>query len=129
MGPSPLGRDYDNGRTLGDYRRRISFLERRLASLFGRSTPESVATQACRLTRTSDYSLPHATTAIIPFDDEVFDNNGMHDNAVNPSLITFNEPGYYIVGAGLEIPSGHAYTLILANITKKARTQNTLNTN
>src|SRR3546814_18615855 len=44
----------------------------------------------------------------------------MHDNAVNPSLITFNEPGYYIVGAGLEIQSGNDYTRILANIQKNA---------
>src|SRR3546814_15893995 len=42
----------------------------------------------------------------------------MHDNAVNPSLITFNEPGYYIVGTGLEIQSGNDYTRILANIQK-----------
>src|SRR3546814_6334974 len=108
MGRSTLGRDYDIGRTLEDYRRRISFLERRLASLFGRSTPESVATQACRLTRTSDYSLPHATTENIPFDDEVFDNNGMHDNAVNPSLITFTAQGYSIVVAGQDIQYGNA---------------------
>src|SRR3546814_19652027 len=114
MGRSTLGRDYDIGRTLKDYRRRISFLERRLASLFGRSTPESVATQECRLTRTSDYSLPHATTEIIPFDDEVFDYNGMHDNAVHPSLITFKEPGYYIVGDDLEIQSGTDSVRILA---------------
>src|SRR3546814_12499559 len=42
----------------------------------------------------------------------------MHDNAVDPDRITFNEAGYYVVGAGIELQSGNDYTRILANIQK-----------
>jgi hypothetical protein len=120
MASNTLPRDYDIGRTLADYQRRISFLERRLQGLFGSATPQNVATQACRVTRSSNYSVPHATTEVIPFNDEVFDNNGMHDNAVNPERITFNEAGYYVVGAGIEMEAGNDYTRILVNIQKNA---------
>lgn len=113
-----LPRDYDIARIIDNYERRISFLERRLTGLFGSSTPPDVATQACRLTRTTNYSIPHATTETIPFNSEVFDNNGMHDNAVDPERITFNEPGYYYVGANFEIQTGNDYTRILSNIQK-----------
>lgn len=113
-----LPRDYDIARIIDDYERRISFLERRLTGLFGSSTPPDVATQACRLTRTNNYSIPHATTETIPFNDEVFDNNGMHDNAVDPERITFNQAGYYYVGANFEIEANNDYTRFLANIQK-----------
>src|SRR3546814_4128193 len=56
MASNTLPRDYDIGRTLADYQRRISFLERRLQGLFGSATPQNVATQACRVTRSSNYS-------------------------------------------------------------------------
>src|SRR3546814_5926227 len=71
MAANTLPRDYDIARILADYRRRISFLERRLQGLFGSATPQNVATQACRVTRSSNYSVPHATTEVIPFNDEV----------------------------------------------------------
>lgn len=120
MASNTLPRDYDIARILADYRRRITTLERRLQSLFGNARSQDVATQACRLTRTSNYSVPHVTTEVIPFDAEVFDNNGMHDNGVNPERITFNEPGYYVVGAGIEMEAGNDYTRILVNIQKNA---------
>lgn len=118
MAANTLGRDYDINRTLEDYLRRISFLERRLRALFGSKTPGDVATQACRLTRGSDYSIPHATTETIPFTSEVFDNNGMHDNSVNPTRITFNQAGYYVFGANVEMQNGSDYTRVNLQIRK-----------
>src|SRR3546814_11722377 len=81
MASNTLPRDYDIGRTLADFLRRISALERRLQGLFGSATPQDVATQACRVTRSSNHSVANGTTVTIPFTAEVFDNNGMHDNA------------------------------------------------
>src|SRR3546814_15663711 len=124
MASNTLPRDYDIARILADYRRRISALERRLQGLFGSATPQNVATQACRVTRSSNYSVPHATTEVIPFNDEVFDNNGMHDNAVDPARITFNEAGDYVVGAGIELQPGNDYPRILENIQKKGGAKN-----
>lgn len=116
MASNTLPRDYDIGRMLADFLRRITALERRLQSLFGNATPQSVATQACRVTRSSNFSVANGTTVTIPFNDEVFDNNGMHDNAVNPERITFNEPGYYAFGANIEMQSGNDYIRILVQI-------------
>lgn len=106
MAANTLGRDYDINRTLEDYLRRISFLERRLRALFGSKTPADVATQACRVTRSSNQSIPHATFEVLDFNDETFDNNGMHDNSVNNSRITINVPGIYDLGFYGEFESG-----------------------
>lgn len=118
MAANTLGRDYDINRMLEDYRRRIEFLERRLRALFGSDTPEDVATQACRITRSSNYSIPAVTTETIPFNDEVFDNNGMHDNSTNPSRITMNVAGYYVFGANIEMQNASDYTRINLQIRK-----------
>src|SRR3546814_5983844 len=109
MASNTLPRDYDIGRTLADFLRRITFLERRLQGLFGSATPQDVATQACRVTRSSNFSIANGAMVTIPFNDEVFANNGMHDNAINPERITFNQAGYYAFGANIEMQAANGY--------------------
>ena len=115
---STLSRDYDIARIIDNYERRISFLERRLTGLFGSATPPDVATQACRVTRSSAFSAANGTTVDIPFNAEIFDNNVMHSNVTNPERITFNEPGYYAFGANIEMQIGNDYLRINLQIRK-----------
>ncbi len=115
MGRSTLGRDYDIGRFIEDFRRRISALERRLLGL-AYLTPEFTAVQAARLTRTAVQSIPHNALTAIQFDTEVFDVTAMHDNAVNNTRITIAVPGYYTVGANVEMVQAADYTRIIVAI-------------
>jgi len=116
MGRSTLPRDYDIGRSLADYLQRIMALERRLAALFGSSTPQSVATQFARVTSTANQSITNNTQTTVAFDDELYDNNDMHDNAVNNSRITINVPGIYTVGFNGEFASGADYNRVIGSI-------------
>lgn len=106
MASTTLPRDYDIARILADYERRISFLERRLLSLFGNATPESVATQGCRVTRAGVQSIPNGAFTTVEFNAEVFDNNAMHENGVNNSRITINVSGIYDLGFYGEFQGG-----------------------
>lgn len=106
MASNTTARDYDLGRMLDDYRRRIEYLERRLAALFGGATPESVATQGARVTRNAVQSISNNSFTTINFNAEVFDNNAMHDNATNNSRITINVSGIYDIGFYGEFESG-----------------------
>lgn len=111
-----LRRDYDLGRIIDDYERRLAFLERRLTALFGNATSQSVATQACRVTATANQSIPNGATTSLVFDDEISDNNAMHDNGVNPTRITFNEAGHYVVGGDVQLQAGNDYVRMILNI-------------
>jgi hypothetical protein len=57
-----------------------------------------VATQACRVTRTTVLSCADNTLVTVGFDSEVDDLYGMHSNTVNNSRITFAVAGWYHVG-------------------------------
>lgn len=106
MATTTLPRDYDIGRMLADYQRRIEVLERRLATLFGSATSQSVATQGCRVTHSVTQSVASGTFTTLDFNSEVFDNNAMHDIGVNNSRITINVPGIYDLGFYGEFSSG-----------------------
>jgi len=53
-----------------------------------------------RVTKNDAQSIPTATVTIVEYDDEVFDNLGEYDNAVNYRF-TASKAGYYLVTAGL----------------------------
>lgn len=52
---------------------------------------------ACRIRRTANLSVANNVQTVVPFDAEAYDTNGMHDNAVNNSRITFNVAGLYLL--------------------------------
>jgi hypothetical protein len=121
MGTNTLPRDYDIGRMLADYERRISFLERQLLAL-AYLTPEFTATQGCRVTRNAVQSIAHAAFIAVSFNTELFDNNAMHDNGVNPTRITINVPGIYQVGGNIEMEAGNDYTRVIMRILQNGGT-------
>ena len=127
MGRSTLERDYDIGRSLADYLARIRALERRVSALFGSSTPQSVATQGCRVTRNASQSITNSTVTIINFNAEITDNNVMHDNATNNSRITINVPGIYVVGFSGELATAAVYTRVIASLLLNGATMITRN--
>jgi hypothetical protein len=115
MGVNTLQRDYDIARIIADYEQRISFLERQMRGL-AYLTPEFVAVQAARVTRTAAQSIPHNTETNVQFDAEVFDPTGMHDNAVNNTRITVAVPGYYTIGFNAEMAAAADYVRTLFSI-------------
>lgn len=122
MATSTLSRDFDIGRIIADYERRISFLERRLLRL-AYLTPEFTAVQACKVTRDSVQSIPNSSFTTLQFNDEVFDDTDMHDNAVNNSRITIAVPGYYVMGANIEMESAADYTRFILAIRLNGATE------
>ncbi|MFF0481060.1 hypothetical protein [Streptomyces sp. NPDC004435] len=46
---------------------------------------------------TSTIAVPTGTSVLIPFDGEQWDTDSMHSTSVNPSRITINTPGQYLV--------------------------------
>lgn len=115
MGVNTLPRDYDIARIIADYETRISFLERQILRL-AYLTPEFTAAQGCRVTRNAVQAIAHATFVPVSFNTEVFDDNAMHDNGVNPTRITINVPGKYQVGGNVEMQSGNDYVRVILSI-------------
>ncbi len=52
---------------------------------------------ACRVFRSTNQSIPNITWTALIFDNEAYDTNGMHDNAITPTRITINTPGLYLL--------------------------------
>lgn len=115
MGVNTLPRDYDIARIIADYEQRISYLERQLLGL-AYLTPEFTAVQAARLTRNAVQSINNNALTPIQFNAEVFDESGMHDNAVNNSRITIAVPGRYEMGMNVEFVSAADYTRFILAI-------------
>ena len=61
-------------------------------------------------------SCNNAAQTIINFDDEISDNNAMHDNAVNNSRITINVAGIYDVGFSGEFATAADYQRVMGSI-------------
>jgi len=63
--------------------------------------PEStlIARNRCSLYLTSDLTPLTSTWFNVPFLDEDYDTNGMHENVTYPHRITIKESGYYGFGA------------------------------
>ena len=59
-------------------------------------TPTDIS---CRVTKTSDQTIPNNTLTAINWDSESYDTDGMHDTVTNNSRITFNTAGKYSVTA------------------------------
>lgn len=68
------------------------------------------AVQGCEVMRTVAQSIPHNTTTTIAFDDEEFDNDGMHSTSVNNSRITIRTAGIYTIGFTGALVAGGDYT-------------------
>lgn len=115
MPVNTLPRDYDIARIIADYEKRISFLERQILRL-AYLTPEFTGTQGCRVTRNAVQSIAHVTFVPVSFNTEVFDNNAMHDNGVNPTRITINVPGIYQIGGNIEMQAAADYTRVILSI-------------
>lgn len=75
-----------------------------------------VTVHGCRLSRTGNLNVPNTTDTFIPFDEEVFDHGGLHNNGVNPSRITFVQDGVYVVGGGVQMSSSASYTVVSLEI-------------
>lgn len=71
---------------------------------------------ACRLFSTVTTSLPNNATVVVTFDSERYDTDGMHSTSVNPSRITVNTAGLYIVTAHVAFSSDTDYTRLLVDI-------------
>jgi hypothetical protein len=54
-----------------------------------------ISVQACKVTRTTNQSIPYATDTAVQFTSESFDTDGMHDNVTNNTRITINTAGIY----------------------------------
>lgn len=54
---------------------------------------------ACSITRSAGFPVPHATLTVVPFNVESFDTDDMWAPAPNPSRITVNTAGIYVVTA------------------------------
>lgn len=70
------------------------------------------ASQNCRVTRSASLSVADNSFTTVPFDVEVFDTDTMHDNSTNPSRITFNTAGVYVVGFNAQFELGNDYIYV-----------------
>lgn len=50
-----------------------------------------------RVTRSTNQTINNSTVTAVSFDTEDFDNDGMHDNATNPSRLTCVTAGVYLI--------------------------------
>jgi hypothetical protein len=57
---------------------------------------------ACRVYNSANISIPNSTFTALTFDSELFDNNNLHSTTVNPSRITIQTAGVYVVSATVE---------------------------
>lgn len=78
-----------------------------------------VAPMSCFLTKSATQNIANVTEQMVTFDVEVFDNGGLHDNAVNPSRITIpaNGAGLWLVGYQLSWFTSAAGTLRYSRLT------------
>jgi hypothetical protein len=69
------------------------------------------APPSCRVWRTTAFSVPNSAATPIPFDGEVWDTEGIHDPAVNPSRLTCKTAGTYLIVAncGLALAAGGSF--------------------
>jgi hypothetical protein len=77
---------------------------------------DDVSSHACRVTRTTALTLSDAVITTVSFDSEIFDTDGMHDNTIAPSRITFRTAGVYLVGFQGRFASDNDYNLLQALI-------------
>jgi hypothetical protein len=90
--------------------------------------PVPVAPPACRVYNSSTIPVSSGFTGVVvPFDTERYDTDNMHSN-VNPTRITFNTPGFYLVGLQAiyaDNPTGlrGAYMLVNGSVTVDAGQQ------
>lgn len=66
-------------------------------------SPGEVQAPSCRVYSSVPFTVPDAVNTIIPFDSARWDTDNMY-SAVNPSRITFNTAGLYLVGGCMEFP-------------------------
>lgn len=76
----------------------------------------TLPSQSCRVYKDTSTSLPHDTSVTVSFNQERWDTDSMHDNSTNPSRITIQTTGKYILGASIHIAAGadaiHAHITI-----------------
>jgi hypothetical protein len=75
-----------------------------------------VTVQACRVTRTSALSIPDNSVTTVAFNDEFFDNDGMHSDVTNNTRITIQTAGIYIVGFHGTLAALSTYTRVFAEL-------------
>lgn len=71
---------------------------------------------ACKIFHSANQTLVNNTDTLLIFDSEEYDNNNMHDNAVNNSRITFNTAGVYVITCMLDLTAAGDYTDVQARI-------------
>jgi hypothetical protein len=75
-----------------------------------------VAVQGCRVTSTASQSINDNTTTTVTFDDELWDNDGMHSNVTNNSRITIVTAGIYVVTFQGRFASANDYVEVYATL-------------
>jgi hypothetical protein len=70
----------------------------------------------CHVFDASGNSCAVSTPKLILFDGETYDNDGMHDTAVNPSRIYFQTAGRYDVDIQITMPEIGTYTRMDLNV-------------
>ena len=84
-----------------DLERRLQRLERSPSGDGTFGTKQIGTLPACVAYRTADQSIASGGFTALAPDGELFDTDGMHDPAVNPSRLTATTAGYYVVTAGI----------------------------
>lgn len=63
---------------------------------------------ACRVYKATGQSINNITLTALTFDNERFDNDGMHSTSSNTSRITFTKPGVYVVSGSVAWDSANS---------------------
>ena len=86
-----------------DITEQLRMLEKRVAFLEKLERPAI----ACRVYNNGNVTIGTGAQTAITFDSERWDTTGMHEAVTNPSRITFNLGGWYIIGGHAEF-ANHA---------------------
>src|SRR5690606_20421553 len=74
--------------------------------------------QMCKVSRTTDQSIPNATVTVVQFNNTIYDPGGWHSTVTNPSRITVPADGVYHVHALISYnsnPTGQRQIRIATN--------------
>lgn len=68
----------------------------------GTAATDLIPDISCKVTKSSDQSIPNTSFTAITWDQESYDTDSMHDNVINNSRITINTAGKYSILAQAE---------------------------
>lgn len=71
---------------------------------------------SCRVYHNTTQSLTDNTEATVTFNSERWDTDSMHESVTNPSRVTFNTAGLYVVTFCCQLAAGADYTMAYATL-------------